>query len=50
MSQPFSHIGLCCSHVPEVLHVVDAQPSLMYPELHEKEATVSTGYVPSIGS
>ena len=42
---PSLHVGKSCAHFPVDRQVVVAHPSLWYPELHEKEALVSIGYL-----
>ena len=41
---PFSHSGNSGLNIPERLHVLVDEPESLYPESHEKEATVSTAY------
>ena len=43
-SLPLLHIGDCDVQLPELPHVLMYDADKEYPELHEKEATVPTGY------
>ena len=43
------HVGVWIFQLPEVWHVLELDPDLEYPLLHEKEALVSRGYLPFTG-
>ena len=43
---PLLHFGLSCAQFPDVWQVVFSRPSLEYPLLQVKVASVSTGYLP----
>ena len=40
------HVGICGLQFPAVLQVLELDPALVYPELHENVALVSTVYLP----